>query len=90
LANTKSALKHARQNEGRRLRNRVYRSGARTQVKVARHTIEGGEPEAAQGAVAVAIKALDKAVQKGILHKNNAARRKSRLLKLLHRSTPNA
>ena len=90
MANTKSALKHARQNDKRRLRNRVYSSGARTQVKAARRMIEGDEPQAAQDAVSAAIKALDKAVQKGIVHKNNAARRKSRLMKLLHRSTAKA
>ena len=91
MANTKSALKHARQNARRRLRNRVYRSGARTYVKAARRAIEGGEPEEVQhAAVVAAIKALDKAAQKGIIHKNNAARRKSRLFKLLQRRAADA
>lgn len=91
MANTKSALKHARQNDRRRLHNRVYRSGARTFVKTARRAIEDGEPEAVQSAALVAaVKALDKAVQKGILHKNNAARRKSRLYKLLNRAAADA
>lgn len=91
MANTKSALKHARQNARRRLRNRVYRSGARTFVKTARRAIEGDAPEEVRNAALVAaIKALDKAAQKGVIHKNNAARRKSRLLRLLHRATAGA
>ena len=90
MANTKSAMKQARQNEGRRLRNRVFRTTARTRVKSARHLIEEGQPEEAQVALAAAVRSLDKAVRKGILHKNNAARRKSRLFKLLHRSQANA
>ena len=90
MANTKSAMKQARQNEKRRIRNRVYRSSARTRVKTARKLIEGGTPPEAQVAIVAAVKSLDKAVQKGILHKNNAARRKARLFKLLHRSQTNA
>ncbi len=86
MANTKSALKQARQNEKRRLRNRVYRSAARTYVKKVRRLIEEGKLEEARVAMVSAVKALDKAAEKGILHKNNAARRKSRLFKLLNRA----
>jgi small subunit ribosomal protein S20 len=57
--------------------------GARTFVKKARLSIEEGEKESAAQATKVAISALDKAAEKGILHKNNAARRKSRLMKRL-------
>jgi small subunit ribosomal protein S20 len=81
LANIKSAIKRNKQNEKRRLRNRVYRGRARTFVKRARLAIEEGTPEEAQTALLEAVRALDKAAEKGILHKNNAARRKSRLMK---------
>ena len=90
MANTKSAMKQARQNETRRIRNRVYRTTARTRVKSVRQLVAAGQPEEAQIALVAAVKSLDKAVRKGILHRNNAARRKSRLFKLLHRSQANA
>jgi small subunit ribosomal protein S20 len=83
LANTKSAIKRNRQNEKRRVRNRVYRGNARTQVKKARLAIEAGNVEEARTATMEAVSALDKAAEKGILHKNNASRRKSRLMKAL-------
>jgi small subunit ribosomal protein S20 len=81
LANIKSAIKRNKQNEKRRLRNRIYRGRARTFVKNARTAITEGTPEDARTATLKAISALDRAAQKGILHKNNAARRKSRLMR---------
>jgi len=84
LANTKSAIKRLRSAERRRLRNRVYRVGARTAVKKARQALDGGDPEQAREAVRAAASALDKAAEKGIIHKNNAARRKSRLMRQLN------
>jgi len=83
LANIKSAIKRNKQNEKRRLRNRVYRGTARTMVSKARNAFEGDDTAAAKAATLDAIKALDKAAEKGIIHKNNAARRKSRLMKAL-------
>jgi small subunit ribosomal protein S20 len=83
LANIKSAIKRNKQNEKRRLRNRIYIGRARTFVRKARTAIEDGEVEDARQATLVAISALDKAAEKGILHKNNASRRKSRLMKHL-------
>jgi small subunit ribosomal protein S20 len=83
LANIKSAIKRNKQNEKRRLRNRIYAGRARTFVRKARTAIEDGELEDARQATLVAISALDKAAEKGILHKNNASRRKSRLMKHL-------
>jgi small subunit ribosomal protein S20 len=83
LANIKSQIKRNRQNEKRRLRNRVYRGNARTQIKKARLAIEEGSVEDARQATLNALIALDKAASKGVLHKNNAARRKSRLMKHL-------
>jgi small subunit ribosomal protein S20 len=83
LANIKSQIKRNRQNEKRRVRNRVYRGRARTYVSRARTAIASENPEAAKVAVFEAVSALDKAAIKGILHRNNAARRKSRLMKQL-------
>ncbi len=86
MANKKSAIKRLRSAGRRRLRNRVYRGRARTAIKKARRFIEQGDLESAREAVRVAVKALDKAAQKGIIHKNNAARRKSRLMRYLNRA----
>ena len=83
MANLKSQIKRNRQNEKRRVLNRVYRGSARTYIKNARAAIEKGEFESAQEATHAAIIALDRAAAKGVIHKNNAARRKSRLMKQL-------
>lgn len=83
MANIKSAIKRNKQNEKRRLRNRYYAGRARTYVRKARTAIESGEVQDARQATLEAISALDKAAEKGILHKNNASRRKSRLMKHL-------
>lgn len=80
LANIKSQIKRNRQNDKRRLTNRVYRGEARLAVKTARTAFEDGAPTSREELLK-AISALDKAVEKGVLHKNNAARRKSRLMK---------
>lgn len=84
MANLKSAIKRLRSADRRRLRNRVYRGGARTIVRNARQLIEAGREEEAREAVRRAASALDKAAEKGIIHKNNAARRKSRLMRQLN------
>ena len=84
MANHKSALKRIRTNERKRLRNRLVRNRTRTFVKKARLEIDGGDASNAREATAVAIRELDKAVSKGVLHKNTAARRKSRLMKQLN------
>jgi small subunit ribosomal protein S20 len=83
LANIKSQIKRNKQNEKRRLRNRYYVGRARTHVKKARLAIEAGEQENAIEATRMAISSLDKAAEKGAIHRNNAARRKSRLMKHL-------
>lgn len=79
-----------RQNEKRRLRNRVYRTRARTFVKRTRRLIAEGRLEEAEEAARMACRALDKAAGKGIIHKNNAARRKSRLMRLLNKAKAGA
>ena len=83
MANTKSAIKRIKQNHKRRLRNRLFTSRTRTYVKHARTIMDEGTPEDARKATLEAISALDKAAEKGIIHKNNAARRKSRLMRHL-------
>lgn len=84
MANHKSALKRVRQNAKRRIYNRHYRNRARTMVKNARIAIhEGDDVAAAKEATRQAIRDLDKAASRGIIHKRNAARRKSRLMKQL-------
>ena len=82
MANTKSAIKRIRQNERRRLRNRVARSRVRTALKTARAAIVENVGTA-RPSVSDAIRSLDKAVTKGIVHRNTAARKKSRLMKQL-------
>jgi small subunit ribosomal protein S20 len=86
LANIKSAIKRARQNEKRREFNRYYSVTARTFIKRAKKQIESNELETAQETIRLAAKALDKAAQKGIINRNNAARRKSRLMKALNKA----
>jgi len=83
LANLKSAIKRNRQNKKRRLRNRVYRGEARTFIRDARASMLEENLEEARVSTLKAVKALDKAAEKGVIHKNNAARRKSRLVKQL-------
>ena len=86
MANIKSSIKRARQNIKRRDFNRYYRSSARTFIKRARAQIESKDLENAEQTVHQAIKVLDKAAQKNIIHRNNAARRKSRLMKALNKA----
>jgi len=86
LANIKSAIKRAKQSERRRTQNRLYRSTARTYVKRTKTQINAGDVGTAEETLQQAIKALDKAAQKGVIHKNNAARRKSRLMKALNKA----
>ena len=84
MANIKSQIKRNRQNTKQRARNRVYRGSARTAIRDTRAAIENGEAEDARAAAMIALKALDKAAAKGVIHKNNAARRKSRLMQQLN------
>ena len=83
MANTRSAIKRMRQNPKRRIRNRHFTGSARTFVRKARTALEGADLQSARAAILEATSALDKAAEKGVLHKNNAARRKSRLMRQL-------
>jgi small subunit ribosomal protein S20 len=86
LPKSKSSQKQVRVSETRRLRNKSARSLCKTNVTKAEKLIFLGDLESAQGAVVAAVTALDKAAEKGILHPNNAARRKSRLMKKLNQA----
>ena len=76
----KSSQKRERQNEKNRLRNRTYKSKSRTLIRKAFQVMEEGDLDNAKVATAEAIQSLDKAAAKGVIHKNNASRRKSRLM----------
>lgn len=82
MANLKSAIKRMRQNPKRHARNRYFTARARTLVKRAKGELESNTADARQ-ATMEAISALDKAAEKGIIHKNNASRRKGRLMRRL-------
>ena len=84
----KSAQKQMRVNEKKRLRNKSIRSLTKTNITRAERLIFSGELELAQKAVVAAISSLDKAAEKGVIHPNNAARRKSRLMKKLNEAQP--
>jgi small subunit ribosomal protein S20 len=83
VANTKSAIKRIRTSEKRRQRNRAVRTRVRSAIKTARAavTTTGGD---AATAVLQAIRALDKAVTKGVIHRNTASRKKSLLARRLN------
>lgn len=84
MANHKSALKRICQTAKRRIENRTFRNRARTFVKKARTTIKAsGSAAPSVEAVREAVRDLDKAASRGVIHPRNAARRKSRLMKLL-------
>ncbi|MCL5958969.1 MAG: 30S ribosomal protein S20 [Chloroflexi bacterium] len=80
MANIKSAIKRIRVSQRKRARNKPVRSAVKTFVTKAEKSIAQGQAEEASQAVGTAISVLDKAASKGVLHRNNAARRKSRLM----------
>jgi small subunit ribosomal protein S20 len=87
VANSRSARKRIRANERKRVRNRTVRSAVRTRITKARRALLGTEVETAPELVLAAVRELDRAAEKGILHQNNANRRKSRLMAMAHRLT---
>ncbi len=84
MTSKKSAQKAARVAQRKAERNKPIRSSVRTYITKARRLILANDLDAAQEAVKQAVIALDKAAKKGVLHPNNAARRKSRLMKRLN------
>jgi small subunit ribosomal protein S20 len=86
VANSRSARKRIRANERKHLRNRAVRSAVRTSITKARRALLGTLSTVdTEDQVLAAVRALDRAAEKGILHRNNAARRKSRLMAMAHR-----
>lgn len=86
MANHRSALKRIRISEKRRQHNRIVRGKTRSAVKRARSLVDKNQLGEAGPAVQSAISALDKAASKGVIHKNAASRRKSRLMRQLNRA----
>ncbi len=89
MANTKSAQKRIRSDERKRLRNQKVRSRVRTFLKKAEQSI-GTDTELTIEAIRQACSELDKAATKGVIHKNNAARRKSRLMAKFNKANAQA
>jgi small subunit ribosomal protein S20 len=83
MANIKSQIKRNRQNEAARVRNKAKRSALKTQVKRFLDAVETGDRDAAQEAYRGTARAFDKAARAGVIHKNKAANKKSRLAKRL-------
>lgn len=83
MPNTTSAKKALRKSEVRRLHNRSRRSALRTAVKRCRAAVSAGDAEGIQSSFRQAVKKLDQAAAKGLIHKNAAARTKARLAKLV-------
>ena len=79
MANHFSALKRARQTEKRTTRNRVNKSRLRTELRRLRESLAAGDTGKAKEAFRSTVSAIDKAIQKGVIHANTAARYKSRL-----------
>ncbi|GIP57700.1 30S ribosomal protein S20 [Paenibacillus sp. FSL W8-0186] len=90
MPNIKSAIKRVKTNDKRRALNASQKSALRTAVKAADTALVNNEVEVAKTAFAAAAKKLDKAVTKGLIHKNAAARKKSRLAKKLNALTSQA
>ena len=86
MPRSKSVQKQVRVTEKRRLRNKSIRSLCKTNITKAERLIFLGELELAQSMTVDAISSLDKAAEKGVIHPNNAARRKSRLMKKLNQA----
>lgn len=81
VANIKSQIKRAHTNEKRRLRNASFKTSLKTAIKAVETAVQENNLESANEALTFACKKLDKAVSKGVKHKNYAARQKSRLTK---------
>ena len=87
MANTHSAKQRIRNSARKAIFNRLHRSRARTYIKNTRELVAKKDLETAKTQVLVSISALDRAAGKGVVHPNNAARRKSRLMKMLNKAS---
>lgn len=85
MASIKQQKKRVKTNEKRRVRNLGIRSGVKTEIRKFRELVAAGDKEKAEEQLRVASRTLDKAVTKGVLHRNNAANRKSRMAKAFNK-----
>ena len=90
MPNTESAKKRLRQNDKRRVHNRAIKSNMRTSIRRVREAVAAGDIEKAQSEFRVATKKLDRASSKNVIHKNTAARTKSRLSQLIKKTAQSA
>jgi small subunit ribosomal protein S20 len=86
MARNPSAEKRNRQNEAHRERNRAYRSRMRSSIKKLRTLVESGDADGARKALPATLGLIERTAQKGVIHRNTAARYKSRLAKLVEKS----
>ncbi len=86
MANTKSAKKRAEKSAAQRIKNRTMRSRMRTAVKKLRAAVASGDEKKTQELLPITIKVVDSSAQKGIIHRNTAARTKSRLVAALRKA----
>ena len=84
MPNIKSVIKDVKKSRQNHLRNISAKSAMKTYIKKAKATIAGGDTEAITAAVSETVSIIDKTAERGIIHKNAAARRKSRLMKRMH------
>ncbi|WP_291314310.1 30S ribosomal protein S20 [Corynebacterium sp. UBA2622] len=85
MANIKQQKKRVLTNEKRRLRNKSIRSATRTEMRKFREAVESGDKAAAEAQLRVASRKLDKAVTKGVFHRNSAANKKSNMARALNK-----
>ena len=85
MANIKQQKKRVLTNEKRRQRNKSFRSATRTEIRKFREAVESGDKAAAEAQLRVASRKLDKAVTKGVFHRNNAANKKSNMAQALNK-----
>ena len=85
MANIKQQKKRVLTNEKRRMRNKSIRSAARTEIRKFREAVESGDKAAAEAQLRVASRKLDKAVTKGVFHRNSAANKKSNMARALNK-----
>lgn len=84
MPHSRQARKRMKQNEARRLRNKATKSAMRTQIKKVKAAVEARDPATAEAELSKAMKKLDKAAKTNVIHRNQAARRKSRLQKQIN------
>ena len=84
MANHKSAIKRIRQNAKRAARNRHWKSSMRSAIKKVRTAVDEGNREAAEKALVDAVRTIDRCASRGVIHKNQASRRVSRLTRMVN------